>query len=173
MEQDEIDEESIIQDFVSLGFTLNDARVYFSLIQLGPSKPVKLAEECGVDRSRVYDSLRRLSKKGYVTEEPVKRGPLYKAKNPHDILRALRKEFRSKNELSSALEKTLEQYKPISKHPFLASINGKIPIFKEILTLISQAEEYIKILLTPDYSMNLEFLTQIANALVEKKNLKS
>ncbi len=141
----------------------------FSLIQVGPSKPSKLAEECGVDRSRVYDSLRRLSKKGYVLEEPVKRGPLYKAIKPQDIMRALRKEFHLKNELSSTLEKTLENFKPISKQPFLMAINGQEPIFKEVLTLISHAEDYIKILLTPDYSMNLEFLTQIANALVEKK----
>ena len=78
MNKDDIDTEKIIKDLVSLGFTLNDARVYLSLFFLGPSKPVQISEDCKVDRSRVYDSLRRLRKKGYITEEPVKISPMYK-----------------------------------------------------------------------------------------------
>ena len=94
--RDQIDDEEIINDFVALGFMLNDARVYLTLLRHGPIKPVKISDITGVDRSRVYDSLKRLEKKQYVEKEPFDRGPLYKASDPHAILMSIRKEFREK-----------------------------------------------------------------------------
>ena len=168
--RDEIDKEKIIKDLVMLGFTLNDARVYVSLFFLGPSKPVSISEDCEVDRSRVYDSLRRLSKKGYALEEPVKRGSLYKAKNPNEILRELRKDYRIKGEISTSLEKKFEQYQPAYKQPFLVSIHGEIPIFREIISLISNADQYIQFIITPDFSMKRDYFIKIVDSLVEKKH---
>jgi sugar-specific transcriptional regulator TrmB len=168
--KNDLDKEKIVEDFVKLGFTLNDARVYLSLLYLGPNKPVKISEDCGVDRSRVYDSLRRLSKKGYVTEEPVKRSPLYRAKNPAEILNNIRKEFREKEDLSLRLEKSLENIQPNNHNPFLVSLYGVESIYKQILMLIYGSEKYIQFIITPDLSMNSEYLSGIVNALVEKKD---
>ncbi len=172
-QQDEIDEKDIIKDLVSLGFPLNDARVYFSLLKYGPLKPVKISEICGVDRSRVYDSLRRLTKKAYVQEEPVKRGPMYKAHPHREILSAIRKEYRQKNEISTSLEKNLDRFHSIADQPYLQSVKGKLQIFKEILHLIADANEFIKIILTPDFSMSNEFLKEITNKFLEKKRENS
>jgi len=164
-----IEEEKIINNLVSLGFSLNDSRVYFSLLSLGPSKPVKIAEYCNVDRSRVYDSLRRLTKKGFIEEEPLKRGPKYRAKNPSQILTTLREEFTNKIELSKSLEKSLEQIHSNSSQSFLMSINGETAILKEIISLIMDAKKFIQCILTPDISMNRDYLVKIVDLLVEKK----
>ncbi|MBN2154584.1 MAG: TrmB family transcriptional regulator [Candidatus Lokiarchaeota archaeon] len=165
----DFEREKIETGLQHLGFTMNDARVYISLIVLGPSIPAKIAEDSQVDRSRVYDSLRRLTKKGYVEEEPIKRGPYYKAKNPIEIFSALRKEFREKITLSASLEKLLENYHPPMKQPFLVSLSGKDPIYREILSIIENAEEFLKFIITPDISKNPENFKEISDLLVNKK----
>ncbi len=87
------DKNQIIKGLQNLGFTLNDSKVYFSLLTLGKSNPAKISEISGVDRPRVYDSLKRLKAKKFIEEEPTKRAPKYKAKPPKYVFNNLRMEL--------------------------------------------------------------------------------
>ena len=59
---------------------------------------------------------------------------------------------------------------PKSENPFLVSLYGIESIYKEIISLIIKAEQNIQFIITPDFSMNREYLSGIVDALVEKKN---
>jgi sugar-specific transcriptional regulator TrmB len=168
IDKDSFNKDDIIKAFQNLGFSVNDARVYISLLSFGSSNPVKISEDTHVDRSRVYDSLRRLGKKGYIIEEPIKRGPKYKAKDPSHIISALRKEYNHKLELTEDLEKNLQDYSPIHKEPFLMMIKGEVAILKEIKELIDNAENFLKFIITPDLSKNREKFTKIVGLLAQK-----
>ncbi len=95
------DKNQIIKGLQNLGFTLNDSKVYFSLLTLGKSNPAKISEISGVDRPRVYDSLKRLTRKNFVEEEPTKRAPKYKAKPPKFVFNNLRGDYNQKISLTN------------------------------------------------------------------------
>ncbi|MBU0979393.1 MAG: hypothetical protein KJ709_01185 [Nanoarchaeota archaeon] len=51
----------------SLGFSSNDAKCYLSLLELGPSTVQKISDSSKVNRTNVYDCLKRLQEKGIVS----------------------------------------------------------------------------------------------------------
>jgi sugar-specific transcriptional regulator TrmB len=145
----DIEKNQIIQGLQNLGFTLNDSKVYFTLLVLGRSNPAKISETSGVDRARVYDSLKRLTKRKVVEEEPVKRAPQYKALPPNIVFDNLRTRYSQKINLTKDLEFKLESYKTPIKQPSVWSVQGTA-VEKAIGKLIEEAKERISIILTPD-----------------------
>ena len=92
---------------------------------------------------------------------------MYKAKPPENILSDLRKEYRDKISISTSLEKDLQTYHAPKKQPFLVSLRGKESIFKEILSLIENAEQYIQIIITPDFSEDRDNFKIISEYLLQ------
>lgn len=59
----------------NLGFSLNEAKVYVSLIECGTMNGYEIAKASGVSRSLVYGVIERLAAKGYI--QPIKVTPLF------------------------------------------------------------------------------------------------
>lgn len=161
--------QKIIDDLQQLGFTINDAKVYVALLTLGVSNPASIAEISGVDRARVYDSLKRLSKREIIDEELVKRAPNYKAKPPSFVFEKLRKELTEKITLSKDIESKLQTIRRVSKDTSIWALNSSQLIFKEIETIITNANKYIKLILTPDISTAQNQLEILCDMLINKK----
>ena len=79
------------------------------------SSPAKISEKSQVDRARVYDSLKRLVKRGIVEEEPVPRAPRYRAIPPNNVFGKIRKEYNKRIKLSEEMEKELKSIKNLAK----------------------------------------------------------
>lgn len=170
MEEDEdFQKEKIIQGLQKLGFTINDSKVYFALLNLGKSNPASIAELSGVDRARVYDSLKRLVKKNIVEEEPVKRAPSYKAKDPERVLTNIKHRYNKKIQLADNIELLLESYEMPNKEPAVWSLDGSKRITRAIDTLIENAESKISIILSPDISGVEQNLSDLVRSLINKK----
>ena len=54
-----------------------------------------ISEKSNVDRARVYDSLKRLVKRGIVEEEPVPRAPRYRANPPETVFGYIKEKLRN------------------------------------------------------------------------------
>jgi sugar-specific transcriptional regulator TrmB len=84
------------------GLTENEARIYTSLLEIGPKSASTLAHRTGLHRRVVYDSLDRMIKKGiigYISENNKK---VFQASNPARILEMIK-------EKEKALEKVMPQ----------------------------------------------------------------
>ncbi|MBD3350243.1 MAG: hypothetical protein GF364_02040 [Candidatus Lokiarchaeota archaeon] len=158
----------IIEELQKLGFTMNDAKVYFALVNLGKSNPAKIAEISGVDRARVYDSLRRLVKKRIVEEEPVKRAPSYKAKPPKLVFNRFREKYARKLELSTQLQKKLEKYNIPVEDPAIWALQGVKKITRAINQLVENANEQIYMILSPDIANHTIFIIEISEIMEDK-----
>lgn len=164
------DKKQIIKGLQNLGFTLNDSKVYFSLLTLGKSNPAKISEISGVDRPRVYDSLKRLKAKKFIEEEPTKRAPKYKAKPPKYVFNYLRSDYNQKISLTKDLERKLDNYKVPIVEPSVWSITGQTNINRAIDRLITKANKRISILLTPDISGHIKTrFYKLVQSLVNRK----
>ena len=159
--------EEIYKKLQSIGsFTINDSKIYVTLLKIGLSNPAVISEKSKVDRARVYDSLKRLVKRGIVEEEPVKRAPRYRAFPPDVVFGTIRRKLNNQISLATALEKQLAQIETEStEQNSVWSIQGKNKINKKFYEIIRNAEDFCFIFLTLDYSISsineLEILESI------------
>lgn len=156
-----------------LGFTINDSRIYVTLLQIGFNTPAKIAENSKVDRARVYDSLKRLVKRGIVEEEPVPRAPRYRALPPNQVFGKIRNKLNKKIELANQLEIQLSNFRqiPSSESNSIWAIRGEKNLQKQFYKFLKQAEEYCYIISTLDDSRgSLREFEHLTDLLIEKKN---
>jgi len=105
-----------------IGFTDGEERVYLALLKLGTSKTGPIAKEAGISRSKLYEVLEKLVRKGIVSHFTKNNISHYSAMPPQRITEYLEnkeKEFKIKKE---------EFVKTI---PILQSLGGSIELSKE------------------------------------------
>ena len=85
-------EEKILND---LGLTKNESKVYISLLKIGSSTVTNIANESGIHRVNVYDSIKKLQEKNLVTKTGDKDKTMYQAAPPSFLTTILKeKEMR-------------------------------------------------------------------------------
>lgn len=116
-----------------IGLTKNEATVYLALLELGPTTVKPLIEKTNLHRSRIYDSLERLSKLGLVSFVIKSGKKHFKASNPERLLTLIK-------EKETKIKKILPSLKELSNLPKIkleASIyqgkEGMKTIYEDIL----------------------------------------
>lgn len=82
----------IIENLQKLGFTANEAKIYAVLVCLKQARASEIAESAGVPRPKIYKTLRRMEKKGYVRiieGEPT----LFCCVEPEELIFRIRTDF--------------------------------------------------------------------------------
>jgi len=154
-------------------FDLNiyETKVWLALLSKGISSAGEIAELSGVPRSRTYDVLESLEKRGFVIQKlgkPVK----YIAVKPQVVIEKLKnnttKHAEEKIKTLSNLKETTE-YKelqelhktgiePIKNHELSTSIKGRSNLYLQMRTLMENAE-------------NMVYLTSSAYELLSKQKM--
>ncbi|GAB6101253.1 hypothetical protein JCM16138_04760 [Thermococcus atlanticus] len=89
--------DDVIENMKLLGLREYEARIYATLVVLGPSKASEIAKESGVPRPRVYDVLKELHRKGFV--DISEGNPAYfRAVEPEKVIASLRDKYLKSSE---------------------------------------------------------------------------
>ncbi len=105
-----------------IGFTDGEEKVYLALLRLGSSSTGPIAQEAGVSRSKLYEILEKLAKKGIVSHYKRNNVSYFQAADPNRILDFIESKEKQVREEKKLFEKTL---------PFLASLVGQKEEAKE------------------------------------------
>src|SRR3989344_729174 len=123
----------------NMGFSKNEAKIYISLIELGPSIIGHICGKTKIHRRNVYDSLEMLKNKGFVSATIINNRNVFEAVNPQDLINIIEEKnkalIRSMNDLLSK--------RKISKstvHVYTGQAGRKI-IFEEKLK--QKDEQYV------------------------------
>ncbi len=154
-----MNEERLIKEIRKL-FSLNlyEARIWLALLMKGTAGAGEISDAANVPRSRTYDILESLEKKGFVVMEvskPVK----YSAIGPHDVIENLKRNIRDEAEQkikeldelkeSEIIDEINKIYKDDSNKESIDSIStiikGRKNIFNMVNNLISNANKNILI----------------------------
>ena len=127
-----------------LGFSRYEISCYLSLVQNHPINGSQLSRFSGVARSKIYDVLRGLARKGLVME--VENG-LYVPLPPEELLKRLRFQFESN---LSLLEKELREIGRETDYEYIWVIRGYTPIMDKAREMIAAAEEELYVRLFPE-----------------------
>jgi sugar-specific transcriptional regulator TrmB len=140
------------QNLQVLNWNKHDAIVYIALVKLGATTPQALSEETGIDRTRIYDSLKRLIQKGAVLKEDREWGGKYQAVGVEDVftqeIDTIKNQLVIANELKREL-KELEKTKDEDQR-LVWAIQGKKNVRDTIEDFLESAHERIYWLMSPD-----------------------
>lgn len=158
MKSGTVSDDQIIENLQELGFTLNDARVYLALVQYGQSTPADLATHCGVDRARVYDSLKRLAAQHFIGQESTKSRPKYWAEDPATVFGEVQRKLAEKIKISESLLPLLKDRfnSPDMPHEKYWNVEGATKIKDIIKSIIVNAESKLTLIITPDLLIETE-----------------
>ena len=78
------------QVLIDLGLSINEAKAYLSLLELGTAQSGKIAERAHMHRSNVYDAIERLYTKGLCSRSIKNNLTLYSATDPNNLLNLLK-----------------------------------------------------------------------------------
>jgi predicted transcriptional regulator len=78
--------EDVLQE---LGLSVNEAKVYVALLNIGSTTAGKVAEKCKLHRTNVYDALERLEEKGLVSYILKDETKLFEAADPDSLTRLI------------------------------------------------------------------------------------
>jgi HTH-type transcriptional regulator, sugar sensing transcriptional regulator len=139
-----LDEKSLVM-LQKLGLTYYGARIYATLVAIGPSDATKLSVESEVPRSKIYEVLRRLVSEKWVTVEHT-RPITYTARYPKEILDEQKAAFNSEidetsNELSMLYDKLMDK-----ENPKVWLLRGMDNITVKILDMIGRAKKSVMLL---------------------------
>jgi len=132
-------DEEIIEKLKLLGLRDYEARIYATLVVLGPSKASEIAKESEVPRPRVYDVLKELHKKGFV--DISEGNPTYfRAVEPEKVIASLRDKYLKSSEeviikLKSYQKEQREEWMPVW------SLQGEWNIKSKVEDLADRAEK--------------------------------
>lgn len=138
-------QDTIVGDLTSLGLTKNEAKAYHSLVRLGKSSARVIAEDSGIPRSKVYETLDLLEKRGIIKKITGSDPTLF---DPAPVDAALdHLEEKVKSSATSARKKLqgLQSLRGTEAKEFAWAVQGMEQVIMGLRTAIENAEEYIYI----------------------------
>ncbi len=116
-----VEEEALLR---SIGLTHNESLVYLALASLGPGGASDVAEKSGVQRTLVYDTLKRLVEKGLVSQADIDGRKVFKAAEPSRLKASVEERQKSVLENASKLVGLLEKTYAFSAKPTVEMYTG-------------------------------------------------
>ncbi len=80
-----LDESNVVEKLVELGFTSREAKLYHALLHTPESTPADLGRISGVPRTRIYETLAQMVKKGQCSERIEGGKKFYRATKPSEV----------------------------------------------------------------------------------------
>jgi sugar-specific transcriptional regulator TrmB len=115
------------------GLTRNEAIVYKTLLELGPSLAGQISRKCGLHRRTVYDTTEMLIKKGLIGYILKNNRRLFEASSPNVFLDMLKEKENSIQELMPEMLSFYEKTKEKQETNFYKGKNGLKTVFQDQL----------------------------------------
>jgi len=117
------------------GLTGNEAKIYETLLEIGPKPAGTISRKTGLHRRVIYDAMERLIEKGligYIVENNKK---IFQASNPQRILEIIKDKQHSIEKILPQMMNLFQQEKekPKQETNFYKGINGLKSVFEDQL----------------------------------------
>jgi len=135
------------------GLSEYEAKVYMSLVTIGAAKARKVSTTCGVPRTKVYGTLKKLMERGLVIEipgQPRKFAPTSPAAAFEDYIRSFQEKTRNFSRVVSFLEDAFRKT-DVTARPEMEEIwifRGRSEILRRAQEMLSGAEESVDVVTT-------------------------
>jgi sugar-specific transcriptional regulator TrmB len=169
-----VDQQETIKQTQMFGLNTYEAKIWIALLSRGISTAGELSDIANVPRSRSYDVLESLEKKGFVVTKPGK--PIkYLLVPPKNVLENIKKQIKTKKEKHiSQIESTSfnnlintfhELYEKNTNHEeqVVAILKGRKNIYKHLSFLLKNAKKDILFSVENKTTDTLEIINEAEN----------
>ena len=133
----------IYADLEKLNFSVNEAKVYLTLIKLGPSLAGRIAKEANLDRSSTYNALKQLTERGIVSTVFEKKRTIYVPADPKKIIDYYKEKEEVANRIIPSLRELFKVKKEKKNVLLFQGYKGLKTIFQDILDSCEGQEYYV------------------------------
>jgi len=131
------------------GFSQYETSCYMALVAHHPANGSQISKLSGIARSRIYDVLNTLSRKGLVFEiEQGKYVPL----PPEELTKRLKAQFETN---LHSFKKELESVKAVTEYEYIMTLKGHDEVMQKAIEIIDHAEKELYIRLFPPCAKKL------------------
>lgn len=153
-----------------LGFTKGEIKVYYALLELGPSTTGEIVKQGHVSRSKVYEMLDKLLEKGMVSFVVRENIRYFEAASPTAIIDWIQNKRKHLAEQEEKLRLILPKIKARQKKLKIRQtaivyegFAGIKTMYDEILANLKKGEEYYAIAVEPEVYQNKNFVAFLKN----------
>jgi len=140
-----VSEEHIVSELTKYGLSYEEAKVYFNLVKIGPSKASTIAASTGFDRVKTYRILQKLVEERLV-EASFSKPMLFTAHPPQEVLNNLTQQMRNKLKAAEdGLKNLLEEWRrlpmvtPTTPQPKFRILQGRMHVYSQIVKMLGKA----------------------------------
>lgn len=151
------------------GLTRNEAKAYLALLKLKKADPATIAKEANIHRVNAYDTLRKLTSKGFIAETKVKSKKEFVLENPEYLKEYIQEKEKIVNEAIPEITKIFQ--KENEQHEVM-EFSGPAGILNACLILIKENKTYYAL---GGSGKNREYLKhkhQIFKKKIKESNIK-
>ncbi len=156
-----MDSATLTRQLVSLGLNEREAKLYYSLLQVDEAAPSDLHRMSGVPRTKVYETLERLTSAGYCFERIEGRKRYYRAVPPKEVHEELQRRWDAERQGRTDLaRKVFDQLHQLTEHyqyhrkgiDFIEVIRNKAQISHRYVTMVSETKSEIHAFVRPPFA---------------------
>ncbi len=166
-------EETLLDDLEKLNFSINESKVYLTLISLGPSLAGGIAKESDLDRSSTYNALKMLVERGIVSTVHENKRTIYVPADHKKIIDY----FKEKEEIASKIIPSLQSRFRLTKEKksilLFQGYKGIKTIFQDILDSLNKNDEYLVIGAEGQFSDKMPYYAPLFRKMKEKKQIRT
>ncbi|MEK6962954.1 MAG: helix-turn-helix domain-containing protein [Nanoarchaeota archaeon] len=158
-----------------IGLSGNEADIYLALLELGPSLVSKIVDKTKINRTHIYDRLKKLIDKGLVSHVIKSNRKYFFAAKPKRILRYLEeREEKIKNEkkLVDAILPDLEKIQPASDEEVVEVYEGKEGLKTILEDILRSKNDILTYGSEGNFSKVLKFYFKHYLKKIEKSNIR-
>lgn len=154
-----------------LNFSVNEARVYLALLQLGPSLAGSVAKEARLDRSSTYNALKMLIERGIVSTVHENKRTTFVPADPKKIIDY----YKEKEELAGTIIPKLKELYAFKKEKKNVSLfqgyKGLKTIFQDMLD--SGGKEHYVMGSEGQFSQRMPYYAPLFSRLKQERGIRS
>lgn len=113
-----------IDELAKLGLSPNEAKCYLALLELGSSSANEISRKSGIHRVAVYDALRGLREKGFVSQIMKANKMLFEAANPEKIRELIEEKKKALDEAQKIVPELILAFKTEKEKQEVHSFKG-------------------------------------------------
>jgi HTH-type transcriptional regulator, sugar sensing transcriptional regulator len=164
---------TLFRDLEKLNYSINESKVYLTLIKIGSSLAGDIAKEAQLDRSSTYNALKSLVERGVVSTVYENKRTIFVPENPKKIVDY----YREKEEIAKKIiPKLQEQYKfkkEKSTVKLFRGNKGVKTVFQDILDSNEKGDTYFVMGSEGHFSNQMPYYAPIFTKRKELKKIKT
>lgn len=166
-------QETVYNDLEKLNFTVNETKVYVTLIYLGSSLAGKIAKEAQLDRSSTYNALKSLVQRGIVSTVYENKRTVYVPENPKKLLDYYHEKEEIAKQIIPRLHEQFQFKKQKTAVKLFQGYKGIKTIFQDIIDSCKENETYYVLASEGKFSESMPYYAPLFRMKKEEKKIKT